>query len=534
MLRFSISFAIASGLLATPAARAEVTEVLMYNATQALNQRGAQGLLQGSDGALYGTTKGANSGYGDNGSVFKVTLCTDYPYRTLLPFTSNEQIVFGLTEGPDGLLYGVSLRKNYSDTNGMLFRITKAGKLDVLHSFDGPGGRMPSGPPLITEDGTIYGVTFYGGITGQNSNGFGTVYKLPPGGDFSLVYDFGTDAGRNGSNPHTRLARDDAGNLYGTASNGGANNAGTVFKLDPAGKISVLVSFGGGGDAGSRPSDLLRAHDGTFYGKLFGGGGIVFALTADGKLSTLHGFTKETDGALQVTNYQADIHVAGTLIEAADGKLYGTATSGGPYMEGTVYAIDPKDGAFSIVYAFKGTSDGGQPLAIIQGEDGNLYGTALAGGSNTDYGGVFRIALDGKLDLKACPASDIPPSASSAGSSGGGGRGGSPASRAGAGGARAADEDQEPHEAGSGAAAGRGTTTSGQSTAGGPGAAGRTSGSAGEHAKAGSDGNAEESEKPKKKDSSCSVAAPGSHTVTPAWLACTLALAAAARRRRRR
>src|SRR5258708_2871550 len=80
--------------------------------------------------------------------------------------------------------------------------------------------------------------------------------------------------------------------------------------------------------------------------------------------------------------------VAG-LVQAADGTLYGTASTGGRHGTGTIFRVNPKTGALTTLYSFsapdrKGNDqDGSSPnSALVIGTDHNLYGMTEFGGSN--------------------------------------------------------------------------------------------------------------------------------------------------------
>jgi uncharacterized repeat protein (TIGR03803 family) len=143
-------------------------------------------------------------------------------------------------------------------------------------------------------------------------------------------------------------------------------------------------------DGASPFAPLVQATDGKLYGTTNLGGtanfGTVFKITTGGTLTSLHSFD-ETDGYAP----------AAGLVQATDGKLYGTTGAGGQNANGVLYKITPS-GAFTIPYAFcmlSGCADGAGPFAIIQA-NGSLYGTTGGGGAHNS-GTVYKITLSGKL-----------------------------------------------------------------------------------------------------------------------------------------
>jgi len=180
------------------------------------------------------------------------------------------------------------------------------------------------------------------------------------------------------------------GNLYGTTADGGTNGFGTLFRMTPGGALTSLFSFNSAN--GSAPeAGLVQGQDGNFYGGASFGGtanqGTIFKITTNGALTTLFNFHL-TDGQEPATR----------LIQANDGALYGTTVFGGPTNGlpaspslGTVFRMTT-NGAFTSLVTFQGT-DGSNPLAsLVMGNDGNLYGTTSHGGSGGG-GTIFRIVL---------------------------------------------------------------------------------------------------------------------------------------------
>jgi uncharacterized repeat protein (TIGR03803 family) len=192
------------------------------------------------------------------------------------------------------------------------------------------------------------------------------------------------------------LLRDKAGNLYGTTSQGGSSNDGVVFKISPRGKETILHTFTGSTTDGKYPTytSLLMDASGNLYGVTqeggSAGGGILYKLSKTGKLTILHSFMGgTTDGC----------NVLGTLFMDAAGNFYGTTSSCGTHMLGTVWEVS-KTGKERLLHSFAGgTSDGEYPLAgVIVDATGNVYGTTETGG-RSNVGTVYKVSQSGKFTL---------------------------------------------------------------------------------------------------------------------------------------
>jgi len=204
----------------------------------------------------------------------------------------------------------------------------------------------------------------------------------------SIVYSF-TDAGSNGYQPvYSGVIQGSDGNFYGTTNEGGATGLGTVYKLTPSGVQTILYSFGRAPDAMNPNTSLLQASDGNFYGTARSGGangaGAVFKVTPAGAESLLYSFSGGNDGANPVA----------ALIQGDDGNFYGTTGYGGTSGQGTVFKLTPT-GIETVLYSFAGSSDGRSPVgSLIQGSDGNFYGTTTLGGAD-GAGIVFMVTAAG-------------------------------------------------------------------------------------------------------------------------------------------
>jgi uncharacterized repeat protein (TIGR03803 family) len=298
----------------------------------------------------------------------------------------------GLVQGTDGNFYGTT-KYGGAYTNGTVFKITPSGTLTTLHSFNSTDGAQPISGLVQATNGNFYGTTNTGG---GNSCDCGTVFEITPSGTLTTLHVF-TDS-PDGNGPFGTLIQAMDMNLYGTTSFGGAHHQGTVFKISPSGTLTTLYSFctPTGCTNGESPSaGLVQATNGDFYGTTYLGGigqhlssyGTVFQITPSGTLTTLHEFDS-TDGS----------NPAVGLVQASNGNLYGTTVLGGSTGYGTLFEITPS-GTLTMLYNFnsgQGTPGGGNQL--IQATDGNLYGTSYGGGAN-DYGSIFEFTPTGTLTI---------------------------------------------------------------------------------------------------------------------------------------
>jgi uncharacterized repeat protein (TIGR03803 family) len=227
----------------------------------------------------------------------------------------------------------------------------------------------------------------------------------------TTIYNFCSQTNcADGSNPAVGLIQATDGNFYGTTMFGASGNCdpagcGTVFKITASGTLTTLHSFDGS-DGYEAHGQLLQATDGNFYGTTSRGGangeGTVFKITPSGTLTTLYSFCSQNncaDGA----------GPSAGLVQGRDGNFYGTTTGGrGASAFGGVFKITPQ-GALTTLYDFcsqGGCPDGSYPYGgLVQDSDGNFYGTTLAGGNSGDCsepygpgcGTVFRITPSGVL-----------------------------------------------------------------------------------------------------------------------------------------
>jgi len=280
--------------------------------------------------------------------------------------------------------------------------MSTTGVARLLYKFDYYDGDQPLAGMVLATDGNFYGTTAYGSNISQGCfvSGCGTVFKTTPTGKLTTLYSFCPQPGcYDGSSPASNLVEGLDGSLYGTTTSF-PYGSGTVFKITQGGLLTTIHTFGS--SDGAYPDQLILATDGNFYGTADQGGtnayGTVFKVTPTGTLTVLYTFCSLpncTDGA----NPDA-------IVQGADGNFYGTAQHGGsttgkfcyPYGCGTAFKLTP-DGVFTILYTFcsmASCTDGYIPSGLMQATDGNLYGTAWAGGAN-DGGTIFQLTPQGTL-----------------------------------------------------------------------------------------------------------------------------------------
>jgi uncharacterized repeat protein (TIGR03803 family) len=328
-------------------------------------------------------------------------------FTTLVTFngSNGESPYYGsLIQAANGNFYGTTVSGGNIATScsdgqgfdcGTIFELTPGGALTTFYTFcsqlNCADGISPSAGLVQASNGNFYGTTTSGGASFG-----GTVFEITPGGTLTTLYSFCSQLNcADGELSYAGLVQASNGNFYGTTVLGGAHGAGTVFEITPAGTLTTLYSFCSKTnctDGASPIAGLVQATNGRLYGTTQLGGangaGAVFAITTGGKLQTLHSFNY-TDGASP----------SAELLQAANGDLYGTTASGGARNDGTVFEMTAS-GKLKSIYDFCAAAncpDGSGPIAgLIRGTDGNLYGTTSAGGTNF-RGTVFEVTEAGKL-----------------------------------------------------------------------------------------------------------------------------------------
>jgi len=330
-------------------------------------------------------TNGAGTVSGANVTNVTVT-CTAGTESVLYSFANNGSdagypLYQHLLLASDGTFYGMTYYDG-ANGDGAVFKITPAGTETVLHSFaGGADGEYPYGSLVQGTDGNFYGMTSSGGTHGD-----GTVFKITPAGAKTVLYSFA--GGADGDEPYGSLVQGTDGNFYGMTEDGGTQGDGTVFKITAAGVETALWTFGSGTDGSEPYGALVQGTDGNFYGMTKEGGtngeGTVFKITAAGAETVLWSFGSGIDGRQPL----------GSLLQGTDGNFYGTTSEGGTNNAGTVFKITPA-GVETVLWSFGSGTDSNTPYgSLVQGTDGNFYGMTYEGGVNS-YGTIFQVTPSG-------------------------------------------------------------------------------------------------------------------------------------------
>ena len=288
---------------------------------------------------------------------------------------------------------------------GSVFKTDAKGNLVWVFGFNNDNGANPSGGVIIGDDGFLYGTTQYPS---------GAVFKMSQNGELIWSVPFNYTNGPWVPRAGLTEVRNSKGEieLYGTTQYGGAYGGGTVFKLDASRKIQILHSFAGVGEVGAWPNRLVLGNDGFLYGTTAFDqtNGTIFKISPNGKIFTNLFFFDGTNGGVPMaglTKYGKDAFYGTTYYGGTNfqGTLFRVTTAG---VLTNLHIFGPSDNGL-----FSGPSENGlfPESELVLGRDGNFYGTTTSGGiTNTEttygnnlqgFGTVFRISPAGDFQKLA-------------------------------------------------------------------------------------------------------------------------------------
>ncbi len=359
------------------------------------------GLIQATNGDFYGTTEAGGSSVQVDacptgcGTVFKMTpsgeLTTLYSFCSQSACADGSFPESGLIQASNGDLYGTTVGGGVNGDYGTIFRITPSGSLTTLYSFCSQSGCTDGTDPqaglVRAANGDFYGTTVRGGPNAcPGYETCGTVFKMSPSGALTTLHVFCSESGcPDGSNPIAGLVKAANGNLYGTTIQGGINcplalgGCGTVFEITLTGALTTLYSFcaqSGCGDGAYPEAGLVSGTDGNLYGTTTEGGtgviqyGTIFKITPTGTLTTVYIFCSETCGN--------EKDPTALLLQATNGNFYGTTSEGGEKGDGAIFSLSVGLGPF-----VEPQTTSGKVGAVVK-----ILGTDLTGPSSVTFNGT--------------------------------------------------------------------------------------------------------------------------------------------------
>jgi len=363
-------------------------------------------LIQGRDGFFYGTTT-----YGGPaitplepgfGTVFRMDAAGAVSVLHVFPVNDAGAVPRPIIQGADGALYGTVSGGvgSLGHAPGYVYRLDLVtGGFRHLHDFVISDGENPTGPLFQAADGFFYGTTNEGGP--WNS---GVVYKVDAFGNFALLHGLSPFWPGEGSEPKGGVIQASNGLFYGTTELGGYG--GEIFRMDAAGNFIVIHRFDAYASDGWKPvSSLIEARDGFLYGTAPIGGqpvtasryGVVYRMDKAGAVTVLHTFTGP-DGMRPLA----------ALVQGADGGLYGSTVVGGGSGLGALFRIDtsapaplPTLNALTL-----------NPLSVAGGQAST--GTVTLGGPAPAGNAVVTLSSSSSSVASVPPTVTVPAGASNA------------------------------------------------------------------------------------------------------------------------
>ncbi|CAN5460127.1 hypothetical protein BH10BAC3_BH10BAC3_17490 [soil metagenome] len=346
------------------------TRLKNFNNTDGANPYGD--LVQANDGKLYGmTSAGGSGGYGVIFSFDPSSLT----YTKLKDFdNSNGGLAWGnLVQAANGKLYGTTIGGG-NNQDGVFFSFDPSSSTyTILKDFDSPNGTYP-GSLMKASNGKLYGMTHDGGSSGGAS---GIIFSFDP--SFSTYTKLKEFSGTDGGGPYGGLMEANDGKLYGLTTSGGGSSYGVIFSYDPLASIFTKLTDLDAADGRNPYCTLLHASDGKLYGMTIGGGsspggGVIFSYNPSTSV-----YTKLWDFDFDYGRWPF-----GSLMQASNGKLYGTTFyGGGDNIGGVIFSFDPSTSTYTKLKGFaEYVAEGEDPgQGLVQASNGKLYGTTQYGGS---------------------------------------------------------------------------------------------------------------------------------------------------------
>jgi len=335
--------------------------------------------IQLADGNLYSMSN--EGGEEMNGTIFKYSPDSN-SLETIFEFRVSDHgchPVDGLVQNVDGKIYGFT-HEGGDFHAGVMFSF-KPGE-DVYEYFefreDLDAAYLPRGTLSLGPNGKYFGAALY------HFDGGATIYSFNP---VTLQYQIEKELGDNllGEKPEGKMLMLPDGNFYGTMSRGGTQDYGTIYRFNPIDAVYDVLYDVIDSTLGIHPTGSFAVWNGYLFGMMDQGG-----IAGQGTLFRFDPVLNHYDKMIDFVDSVNGKNPAGRLIPGTDGLLYGNTTAGGAKKDGTLFSFNPQNNQLITLMNFDAATSGSKPLGtLLQASDGALYGTASLGG-NFNYGTVFR------------------------------------------------------------------------------------------------------------------------------------------------
>ena len=369
---------------------ANIFAVLKHFDGISLGAKPIDGPIQASNGKLYGMTW--SGGTSDLGVVYEYDISTNQitKMHDFDGAATGSKPEGKFCQASNGILYGMTAQGGTSDKGTIIDFDINAGVVTKKFDFNGANGRYPSGGFMEYSDGMLYGLTADGGIQDR-----GVLLSFDPAtGIVTKLQDLYDEYGEVA---YTTLTEGPEGKLFGVTMWGGIYpTSGVLFDYHPpTGIYTKRIDFRYGENGSNPYSTLIKASDGYVYGTTIAAGdlfgGTIFRIDPETRIfESIYDFDYLNTGGGTFSG----------MIQADNGLLYGTATSGGSNFAGVLYVFDPVSFSYIVLHHFEEVSTGKYPKTqLLQASNGKLYGVTNRGGVNSD-GVLFEYDMDNSTFTK--------------------------------------------------------------------------------------------------------------------------------------
>ena len=334
---------------------------------------------------FWGTSYGGGLTSGDHGNIFVANndgsnLHKVYTFDSINGMSPASSLVLA-----NGKLFGVTYLGGNSGSCVIFSYEPSTGNYALVHDeYLNPntGWMVMSGLTLGT-DGFLYGLCSLGGMPGGSYMDGGVIFKIDPATNiYTDLYDFNYTVSNLGLTPDGMLTQLSDGKLYGVTHKGGSfcgsNGCGIIFNFDPTSRtFTKLYDFDGTSGYAPLYSKLLACNDGKLYGLSSSGGSF-----GNG---TLYSFDPSNDSLIVLHNYDGvndGSHPNASVIQATDGNLYGMTYDGGSNNFGVIFRYNISSNTYSTIFNFDNVNGANPQRDLMQASNGKLYGTTKLGGTN--------------------------------------------------------------------------------------------------------------------------------------------------------